>query len=170
MTKLLKTVHLVGLAVFLGSIPGHIVLARLAMAQADVAAAVALLEAKHTATLALTLPGLALSVATGLAMLAANRGLLRTAWLRAKLALVALVALNGALVLTPIGAAMVERARETRSADALRTALAPLAARESAFGAVNLAMVLAAVALAVARPRLRRGAAGLPGQAKAARP
>jgi hypothetical protein len=169
MTKTLKTAHLVGLTLFLGSIPAHIVLGRLAMAHADVAAAVALLEAKHAATLVLTLPGLALSVATGLALLLANRGLLRTAWLRAKLVLVALVALNGALVLTPVGAAMAERASHAGSMDELRAALAPLAARESAFGAANLAMALAAVALAVARPRLRRRRAAT-GETQTAQP
>jgi hypothetical protein len=78
MNKALKTLHRLGLAVFLGSIPGHILLGRLAAATTDLDHAALLLHAKHLSTLALTLPGMAVAVASGALLLARRPELLRS--------------------------------------------------------------------------------------------
>ena len=159
MTKALKTLHLLGLAVFLGSIPGHILLGQMAAGAGDLDKAALLLAAKHTSTLALTLPGLALSVVTGALPLARRRELLRSGWMRAKLGLVTLLVANGVLLLSPVGAEMAHLGEAAAASGALPPQLASLAAREGMLGAANLLMILAIVSLAVARPRRRAAVA-----------
>lgn len=154
MTKPLKILHLLGLALFLGSIPGHIVLGEIAGSGAGLAGFSSLLQAKHVMVLALTLPGLLLMLLTGAGLLLTSRGLWRTRWMRVKLGLVVLVALNALLVLTPLGAQIAALAGEAAASGVVPPALAGLALRESLFGALNLVMILTIVALAVTKPRL----------------
>lgn len=153
--KLVKALHLVGLALFLGSIPAHILLGRMAAAEGDLAHMALLLHAKHVSVLALTLPGLALIVATGLGLVATERGLVQARWLWAKLALAALVMLNGALILTPTGAEIAALAAEAAATGVVPPTLAALQARESLFGAINLTMIFGIIGLAVLRPGWR---------------
>ncbi|HEY7609183.1 MAG TPA: DUF2269 family protein [Alphaproteobacteria bacterium] len=159
MHRLIRIVHFLALAIFLGSIFGHIVLGR--MAAADPAVALPVLEAKLVMTYVLTLPGLGALVISGAALAFLTRkrtGLQR--WLVAKLALVVAVALNGALVLTPIAAEEVALARA--GVGALSPVFEILAIRESIAGALNLAAILAIVALAAFRPALRASGGALP--------
>ena len=151
MIATLKLLHLLGLALFLGSIPGHVLLGRLAAGATSPGEAALLLGTKHISTLVLTLPGLALAVASGALLLAARRELLGRRWMQVKLGLVALVAANGLAMLTPTGAALA-RLAEGAAGGVLPPEAAALAAREGLFGAANLVMVLAILALAVARP------------------
>jgi hypothetical protein len=153
--KLVKALHLVGLALFLGSIPAHILLGRLATAEGDLAHTALLLHAKHVSVLALTLPGLALIVVTGLGLVVSARSLMQARWLWAKLALAILVMLNGALILTPTGAAIAALATEAAATGIVPPTLAALQARESLFGAINLTMTFGIIALAVLRPGWR---------------
>jgi hypothetical protein len=155
MRKALKFLHLLGFAVFLGSIPGHIVLGRLAGSASSLDGFAILQQAKHTSILALTLPGLTLIAASGLGLLLTRRELLRDRWMRLKLGLALLVVLNGVLVLSPIGAEIARLASEAAASGVIPPALSPLEARESSLGAANVLISLAIVALAVARPRLR---------------
>lgn len=147
MTPFLKVSHVLGLAVLIGSILGHIVLAQTA-APTDASYAWAQ-AAKHQSTLLLTLPGLAIIGLSGL-LLTVRRGLVRRRWLQVKVALVALVGLNGALILSPLGAELAARA----AAGAPAEVLLDLSAREALFGAVNLTLIVVVVALAIIRPRL----------------
>lgn len=159
MEKILKSAHLVGLALFLGSIPGHIVLGRLADPAADLQGFALLMQAKYVSVLALTLPGLALVLLSGSALML-RRGMTpdKLRWMAAKLALVALISLNGALVLTPLAREIAAAAQAAVAAASLPAGFADLTRRESAFGALNLAMVFAVIALAVFKPSLRRAA------------
>jgi hypothetical protein len=154
--KPVKALHLLGLALFLGSIPAHILLGRLASAEADLAHMALLLHAKHVSVLALTLPGLALIVVTGLGLVVTERSLVQARWLWAKLGLAAFVMLNGALILTPTSAEIAAVAAEAAATGVVPPTLAALQARESLFGALNLMMTLSIIALAVLRPG-RRG-------------
>jgi hypothetical protein len=164
MIPTLKLLHLLALVLFLGSIPGHVLLGRLATGATAPGEAALLLGAKHLSALALTLPGLALTVASGALLLAIRRELLGRAWMRMKLGLVALVAANGVLLLTPTGESLA-RLAEAAAGGALPAEAGALAAREGMLGAANLAMVLAILALAVARPGAGRRAARIGGAA-----
>lgn len=129
----------------------HIFLGRLSE-PGDTAAFALLQDAKHRSTLFLTLPGLGLTVASGLALAALRPELARSRWLWLKALLAIAIVANGALVLSPVGEAIAALAQAHAGAEAL----APLLRRETMFGALNLVMVLAVVVLAVARPRLGR--------------
>lgn len=155
MDKTLKVAHLVGLALFLGSIPGHILLGRLAD-PADLHGFALLMQAKYTSVLALTLPALLLTLVTGTALML-RRGMTptRVRWMAVKLVLVAFIVLNGALVLRPSGAQIALSAQAAQQTGVLPAELAALERREGAFGAANLAMIVAVIGLAVFRPRSR---------------
>jgi len=156
MDKTLKAAHFVGLALFLGSIPGHILLGRLAD-PADLPGFALLMHAKYASVLALTLPALILTLLTGIALML-RRGMTpnRIRWMAVKLVLVAMIVLNGALVLRPVGAEMAHSARAAVKTGTLSPAFASLERREGAFGAANLVMILAVIGLAVFKPRWRR--------------
>ena len=152
MQRILRIVHFLALATFLGSIFGHIVLAR--MAVADPAAALPLLQGKLAMVHALTLPGLGLLALTGAGLALLTRAPGRTRrWLIAKLCLVLAVGANGVLVLTPISAQQVELARATLGT--LPPEFHALALREHIAGGLNLLAVAAIIALAVFRPGFR---------------
>jgi len=157
MEKILKIAHFFGLAVFLGSIPGHIVLGRLVDPAADLQGFALLMYAKYMNVLALTLPGLALMLLTGVALML-RRGMTpnKLGWMAAKLTLVALIALNGALVLTPLARDIATSAQAAVATGSLPAGFADLARKEGLFGAANLAMILVVIGLAVAKPSFRR--------------
>lgn len=115
-----------------------------------------LMYAKHVSVLVLTLPGLGLALATGIVLML-RRGMTpnRLRWMAVKLALVAVITANAALVLAPAGRDMAAAAREGLAVGGLPARFAALEAREGAFGAANLLMTLAVIALAVVKPSLR---------------
>lgn len=157
MDKLLKIGHLIGLAVFLGSIPGHILLGKIVEPVADPAGFALLMHAKHVNVQVLTLPGLVLMLITGVALML-RRGLkpARERWLAVKLVLVVLVALNGMLILGPASRDIATATRSASLGGASAANIAVLERRESLFGALNLVMILGAIGLVVAKPALRR--------------
>lgn len=146
MDKFLKIAHLFGLALFLGSIPGHIMLGRLVEPAADAQGFALMMQAKYVSILALTLPGLVLTLLTGIPLMF-RRGMTpnKLRWMAAKLALVTLIALNGAFVLTPLARDMATAAHGAVTAGGLPDSFADLARKEAASGAVNLAMILAVI-------------------------
>ncbi|MEA3292770.1 MAG: DUF2269 family protein [Pseudomonadota bacterium] len=157
MNKFLKAGHLIGLAAFVGSIFGHILLGNLGDREAGLAGFAVLMQAKYMNVLLLTTSGLVLLLLTGIPLML-RRGMspAKVRWMGVKLALVALIALNGILVLTPLGQEMAAMARNAVSAGGLPAAFFELQSKEDTFGAANLAMILAVISLAVARPALRR--------------
>ncbi len=165
MDKTLKVAHFVGLALFLGSIPGHILLGRLAD-PADLPGFALLMHAKYVSVLALTLSALFLTLLSGIALML-RRGMTpnRIRRMAVKLVLVALIMLNGTLVLRPVAAEMAHSARAAAKTGILSPEFAALQRREGAFGAANLAMILAVIGLAVFKPRWR-GDETKPGQVR----
>jgi uncharacterized membrane protein len=160
MNKTLKVAHFVGLALFLGSIPGHILLGRLADPAADLQGFALLMHANYVNGLAFTLPGLFLMLLTGIVLML-RRGLTpnRYRWMAVKLMLVSLIALNATFILRPLAGEIADTAGASVSAGSLPAGFADLERREGIFGAVNLAMILAVVGLTVFKPGLRRGEA-----------
>lgn len=155
MNKALKTLHLIGLAVFLGSIPGHILLGRMVEGIADPGQVAQLLQAKYLATAALTIPGLVVAVVSGAVLLARRRELLRSGWMRTKLGLVALVVVNSLVFLLPLASEIATTGNEALGGAVVASRLAALDRQEDILGAANLLMILAIVAVSVTRPRRR---------------
>lgn len=163
MVRLLKICHLLGLTLFLGSILGHIV----ASVAAGAPGGESFLYAREHIALAthfLTLPGLALSVLSGIALVALSRlSPLRHRWLAAKIGLTLVVMVNSMLFLIPAGArALAGAVAISRGdADAMAQIVAALRVEQYA-GAANILLILLIVVLGVFKPRLqsRRQAAG----------
>ena len=65
MNKFLKIIHLLGLAAFVGSIFGHILLGNLGDPKADLAGFAVLMQAKSMNVILLTMPGLVPMLITG---------------------------------------------------------------------------------------------------------
>jgi len=163
MQKVLKFLHLTAVSVFVGSIPGHILLGVAAGRAADPAIALVWYQAKHLLTAGLTGSALLAAMATGAVVLLRRRRLLHARWLQLKLLLVLLIAANGLLVLTPISAELATLAAQAAEGQATMTAVAALKARESIAGAANIAMLALVLALAVFRPQLGARSAALHG-------
>jgi len=156
MTRLLKTCHLIGLTLFLGSILGHIV----AGAAAGAPGTQSFLYAREHIALAtqfLTLPGLALAVASGIALAAVSRlSPLRQRWLAAKIALTVAILINSAIFVAPSGARALAGALALSKGDngAMAEILSALRIEQIA-GTVNILLILAIVLLGVFKPRLQ---------------
>jgi hypothetical protein len=163
MVRLLKTCHLLGLTLFLGSILGHIV----ASVAAGAPGGASFLYAREHIALAtrfLTLPGLALSIVSGIALVVLSRlSPLRHRWLAAKIALTLAVMANSALFLAPAGARALAGAVALSRGDSGAMADVVVALRvEQYAGAANILLILLIVVLGVFKPRLQshRQAAG----------
>lgn len=144
MRPTLKVLHLVGFAAFVGTVFVH-VLASILADPTDAGAYAALMALKDTSTRALILPGVACLGMSG-ALLARRGRRPWPLWLRIKVGLVPLLAINGVFVLLPVGAAIAEAA-------ALGPVPAALLSREEIAGGVNIALILAVTALSAARPQ-----------------
>ncbi len=157
MNKFLKIIHLLGLVAFVGSIFSHILLSNLGDPEADLAGFAVLAQAKYMNVLLLTMSGLILMLLTGIALML-RRGMTpkRARWMGVKLMLVMLIALNGTLVLTPLSRDMATLAQDAGTTGRLPTAFYDLQRKEDVLGTANLAMILAVISLAVAKPALRR--------------
>ncbi len=152
MSKAVKILHLIAVCVFVGSIPGHIVLGALGDPNANLTAFADYQIAKHVLTETLTVAGLAVTVISGIALAALWRQQIRRRWLQIKAGLAVLITANAAFVLVPLSGDMAALAQAALSGGTLDPLFHDLAARESMFGAANLIMILGVIALAVFRP------------------
>lgn len=143
MRPVLLGIHLLALAAVVGSVFLHILIGLLAEPAAG--SFPALMALKDTTTRAFILPGMVLLGASGMVL---ARRLPRPwpLWLKAKLALVPVIALNGLFVLLPLGAEIAAAAAQGLPTEALRV-------REDIAGTINLVLILAVIALSVARPQ-----------------
>lgn len=153
--RLFKVLHILGLAAFLGSIFGHIVSSILG---GEVGGTAAFLNAREHiafATKVLTLPGLYLTLASGIAMmLTARLNPLRQRWLlpHAGLGLV-ILAVSLVIIGPAVGDALVGTQELVRgTGDLSRVAFAKKT--EDMFGGLNVLAAVAAMVLVVWKPRL----------------
>lgn len=157
MFKLLKLLHLVGVAAFLGSVFGHIV-SGLTVPWSDDALAV--LTARGgilDITRAVTLPGLGVAVATGLGMMASKRiDPRRAPWLAVHAGLGLLIVANALLLVVPAGRVMAEQAAKLGGMEFDAVVYLDALKVEAIAGGVNLLMAVSAMALAIAKPAWRR--------------
>lgn len=158
--KLSRLCHLLAVCLFVGSIPTHIILGEVAQTVSDPYRFAIYHEAKLILSVGLTATALAIVVMSGLWGMWRRRDYLREGWFRLKLIFVALIAANGGLILTPTATRMADMAATAHAnAQALDPAFQGLLTQEAIFGALNLILIMAVVALAVYRPILRRKAA-----------
>lgn len=160
MIKLVKALHLLGVAMFLGSILGHVTVGFIPGASEDPGTALVARQAIELATSSLTMPGLLLLLVTGSAMLLhARHGLLARRWMLLHALIGILILLNAIFVLYPTGQEAIEAAVRVAAGDWPMARLLALEGREAAFGAANLTLSLVALFVAVLKPRLGRRAA-----------
>lgn len=155
MYKAAKALHFVGLAMFLGSILGHVTIGFVPGAKDQTQAMLFGRQAVEIATWSLTVPGLALLVVTGLFMILYGKlGFGRRRWLTAHQTIGVLIALNAALVLVPVGGNLLDVAVEIIRGSKSMEAFNALKDREAMFGAVNLVLALVTIFLATLKPAL----------------
>lgn len=152
--KIMKALHLIGLAMFLGSILAHISVGLIPGMRSDPATILVGRHAIDLATSFVTLPGLLLAVGTGVLMTwRGGFGLFRRRWLTVHQAIGVVVLLNALLMLEPIGDRLLESAGALQTGSLTVADFLAATPAESAFGAVNLLLTLATVFIAVIKPR-----------------
>lgn len=157
MRKVLKALHLIGLAAFFGSILSHVSTSFIPGAMTDPETTLVVRQAIGVATTYLTLPALALLVVTGALLAVVGKWPLpRTRWLVLHAIFGLLIVLNAAFVLYPGGQALSLAAADVAAGTRPMDQLLALKGRESAFGAANVLLSLAAVFVAVIKPGLGR--------------
>lgn len=155
MYKIAKALHLLGLAMFLGSILGHVSVGFVPGAKDQAQPMLFARQAIEIATWSLTVPGLALLAVTGLVMTVhGGLGFGRRRWLTVHQIIAVLILLNAALILVPVGGDLLDLASEIIRGSGSIEAFRALAGRERMFGAVNLVLALVTVFVAVLRPGL----------------
>ncbi len=150
-----KALHFVGLAMFLGSILGHVTIGFVPGAKNQVQAMLFGRQAIEIATWSLTIPGLVLLAVTGLFMtFRGGLGFGRQRWLTVHQIIGALILLNATLVLVPVGDDLLDVVSKiARGAPSIEDFVA-LARRERMFGATNVVLALATIFVAVLKPTL----------------
>lgn len=155
MYRLFKTIHLIGLAMVLGSLLGEGVISACSGPPdgPTFAAGHGLIAAMGAY---LTLPGLAVAVASGVGLMVAGRLSPKThLWLAIHLALAVALVLLTALVLAPIGADLADQAM-AMPADVeslILPHMAWLARAETVAAAVALLLCMLLIVIGVWRPR-----------------
>jgi len=153
--KMAKALHLLGLAMFVGSILGHVTIGFVPGAKDQAQAMLFGRQAIEVATWSLTVPGLALLVVTGLFMtLRGALGFGRRRWLTVHQTIGVLILLNASLILVPVGGDLLDVATKIMQGGASLEGFAALKLRESTFGAANLVLALVTIFVAVLRPAL----------------
>lgn len=153
----LKTLHLIGLALFLGSVFGHVATSVLGGATLGSPEFLAARDNISALTRTLTLPGLGLALLSGLALAYIGRvNPLRSRWLAVHGALAAGIVALTALFVAPAGdriaTAIHSFGADAASASAIQSDLLS----EHVFGSMNIAFAIIAIAVAIWKPRLAR--------------
>ena len=150
MYKVAKALHLLGLAMFLGSILGHVSIGFVPGAKDQAQAMLFGRQAIEIATWSLTVPGLALLVATGLFMtFRGGLGFGRWRWLTVHQIIGTLILLNAAFILVPVGGHLLDVASKIIPGSGSMEAFVSLSGRERMFGALNLVLAVVTIFVAV---------------------
>ena len=157
--KLTKVAHLVALALFLGSVFGHIVQGMVPGGDTVPATILFVRQSIDLATRYLTMPGLVLLMITGVLLSVLRRGGFGVhRWLTAHQVLGAAVVVIGMAVLVPTGRELLASARGLVDGALSLADHASLARTESVVGAVNVLIALLALVVVIAKPALGRRA------------
>lgn len=157
MLSLLRVIHLVGLAMFLGSILTHITAGLLPGAGIDPSATLFARQEIDLATRAVTMPGLVLAILSGSLMTAMKyRRLSHHPWLIAHAVTGMAVVVIAVVVMVPTGRSLLDAAAAIALRPDTAEAFNALAPREHGFGAVNIFLTLVGVVLGVVKPSFAR--------------
>lgn len=155
--RLLKIAHLLGFATFLGSVLSHIV-AGFAGGEPGAASFLFARENILSTNQVLTIPGLVLTLASGLALMVAGRlSPLRHRWLAIHAGLAIAVSVVAVAILLPAGEAIADEAAAlVQASDPAAVAQVLNRSRlESVVGAINIVLTLAVVSVGVLKPALQ---------------
>lgn len=153
--RITRALHFVGLAMFLGSILAHVSLGFVPGAKDPSQAMVFWRQGIEIATASLTVPGLALMVVTGLFMtVRSGAKFARQHWLILHLIIGALIVLNSALVMVPVGIRSLDQAIQISHGSGSMETFSALIGQERVFGAINILLALASIFIATLKPRL----------------
>ena len=155
MFKVLKVLHVVGMAMFLGSILAHIAAGKVPHAVDDPAMLFAR-QAIVLATRYVTLPGLTLGVGSGILMLLRSPSLIKRRWVALHVAGAAALVGVTMLVMVPIGKELLDAATALVAGTLSLDVFAGLLRREHAFGAFNIVLLFVVIVLGVVKPRLKQ--------------
>ena len=158
MMRFLKLLHLSGLALFLGSIFCHVVASVLGGTPGGSAAFIAARRQILLASQFVTVPGLGLAVASGVAMLILVRPRQTWMWIHGALGLMVLVV--ALTVVMPTVSAILDGALAVAQGSGDAAAVSARYQVESVTGGLNVLITLAMMALAVWRPRFGKAPAG----------
>lgn len=160
MRKLIKALHFLGLAMFLGSVFGHISMGLIPGVNQHPQSLLFARQAITIATIYVTLPGLILLTVTGVALTLYGRlGVFKVRWLTLHQALGILILLNAVLILYPVGRELLVAADQLVQGGLSLEQFDAIAARERFFGPVNVLLALATLFIAVMKPGFRSGRA-----------
>jgi hypothetical protein len=153
MFKLVKVIHFIGIAMFLGSILGYIVMGIVMGSETDVLKVHLHRQFIQRITWSLTVPGMWLVVLTGVVMTIRGKyGFFKIRWLGIKQVLAIIILANGTFVLAPYVDQLVMLSAQGLSQGTLPEEFPPLKAKEDMFGAVNVLLILVSILLAVFKP------------------
>jgi uncharacterized membrane protein len=156
MFELFRVFHIVGVAMFFGSILGHVTTGLIPGAADNPVAMLAARQAIALANWYVTIPGLFLAVVSG-AFMAANRGYEKRRPLALHIAAAAVIVVIAVAVLIPAALELETAASAVAAGTMTPEAFASAVKREYMFGAVNILLALAAIAIGTLLPRLRKG-------------
>ncbi len=157
MRSAIKTIHLLALTLFIGSIFGHILLAGLVSPNNDLVSFITLIKAKYANVQFLTTPGIITVLISGILLLATRQQKPKIErWIAIKLGLIVLIVINGVFILTPISHGMVTLLNGVILVEQIPAEFYELKEKEDIFGAINLGLIVAVMILSVVKPKLSK--------------
>ena len=152
MFEFFRVMHIVGVAMFFGSVLAHVTAGLIPGAAENPAIMLAARQAITLANWYVTIPGLILAIASG-ALMVANAGYIKR---RALVMHIAAAAAIAAIVLIPASLELQAAAKAVGGGTMTPKAFADAATSEHLFGTINIVLALAAIALGAALPSLRK--------------
>lgn len=155
MFQLFRFAHIVGVAMFFGSILGHVATTLIPGAAENIPAMLAARQAIVLANMYVTIPGLAIALISGALMVATSKYEKGPA-LPLHIGLAVAIAVIAAVVLIPIAFELEGAATSLSNGTTTQEDVVQITAREEMFGAVNIFLAFIAIALGVALSLLRQ--------------
>lgn len=159
MQPLMKVVHLLSVIAFLGAVVVALVLAGVAPRSTAEAFAVARVDV-YVACFYVACPALLLALTSGLLLMVNRAGLVHTRWVQAKALIGLALVLVALLAWLPAVNRIAAYAQGAAFGTPVLSAQPPDEQKEVVSGAALITLALAAVTIAVYRPRWGRGSAG----------
>ena len=156
MSQLFRVIHIVGVAMFFGSILAHVAAGLIPGAADNPPAMIVARQAIALANWYVSVPGLVITIVSG-ALMAATAAYLKRRTLGLHIAAVVVIVVIAAAVLIPAALQLEAAAKAVGAGTMTPEVFAGALRREYAFGAVNILLALAAIVLGAALPALRKG-------------